>query len=48
MAALGQVRLPDVTGVPAVAWFAALIAIAVTVFYFIERAERRATALSAS
>jgi len=48
VAALGKVRLPDVTGVPAVAWFAALIVIALAVFYFLERAERRAAALSAS
>jgi uncharacterized membrane protein YedE/YeeE len=40
VAALGKVRLPDVTGVPAFAWFIALIAIALTVFYFVERAER--------
>jgi hypothetical protein len=40
--ALGKVRLPDVTGVPALVWFAALIAIALTVFFLIERAERRA------
>lgn len=42
--ALGKVRLPDVTGVPAFAWFIALIAIALTVFFLIERAERRAGA----
>ena len=40
--ALGKVRLPDVTGVPALVWFVALIAIALTVFFLIERAERRA------
>jgi uncharacterized membrane protein YedE/YeeE len=39
--ALGKVRLPDVTGVPALVWFVALIAIALTVFFLIERAERR-------
>lgn len=44
VAALGKVRLPDVTGVPAFVWFAALIAIGVTVFILIERAERRAAA----
>ncbi len=42
--ALGKVRLPDVTGVPAVVWFGALIAIAAVVFTWIERAERRAPA----
>jgi len=41
--ALGKVRLPDVTGVPAFAWFIALIAIALTVFFLIERVERRAS-----
>jgi hypothetical protein len=40
--ALGKVRLPDVTGVPAAVWFVALVAIAGTVFFLIERAERRA------
>lgn len=40
--ALGKVRLPDVTGVPALVWFIALIAIALTVFILIERLERRA------
>ena len=44
VAALGKVRLPDVTGVPALAWFVALLAIALTVFFFIARAERRAAA----
>lgn len=42
--ALGKVRLPDVTGIPALAWFAALIAIAAVVFFLIERAERRTAA----
>ncbi len=46
--ALGKVRLPDVTGVPALAWFVALIAIALTVFFLIERAERRAAASASS
>lgn len=42
--ALGKVRLPDVTGVPALVWFGALLAIAAVVFTLIERAERgRAT-----
>ncbi len=40
--ALGKVRLPDVTGIPALVWFGALIAIAAVVFTLIERAERRA------
>jgi len=48
VAALGKVRLPDVTGVPALVWFAALIAIALTVFILIERAERRAASVSLS
>lgn len=48
VAALGKVRLPDVTGVPALVWFIALIAIAVTVFFLIERAERRASIAHAS
>jgi uncharacterized membrane protein YedE/YeeE len=44
VAALGKVRLPDVTGVPALVWFIALIAIALTVFFLIERAERQRAA----
>jgi hypothetical protein len=48
VAALGKVRLPDVTGVPALIWFVALIAIALTVFFLIERAERRAAAPASS
>lgn len=39
--ALGKVRLPDVTGVPALVWFGALIAIALTVFALIARVEQR-------
>lgn len=46
--ALGKVRLPDVTGVPALVWFVALIAIALTVFFLIERAERRTAAPASS
>ncbi len=42
--ALGKVRLPDVTGVPAPVWFGALLAIAAVVFTLIERAERRTPA----
>lgn len=48
VAALGKVRLPDVTGVPALVWFIALIALALTVFFLIERAERRAALSSAT
>mgnify|MGYP000875169611 CR=1 FL=1 len=44
VAALGKVRLPDVTGVPAGIWFAALLGIAAVVFTLIERAERKARA----
>ncbi len=40
--ALGKVRLPDVTGLPALAWFGLLVAIAAVVFTLIEKAERRA------
>lgn len=46
--ALGKVRLPDVTGVPALVWFVALIAIAFTVFFLIERLERRSAAPASS
>lgn len=46
--ALGKVRLPDVTGVPALVWFVALIAIAFTVFFLIERSERRSAAPASS
>lgn len=41
--ALGKVRLPDVTGVPALVWFGALLAIAAVVFTWIERTERGRT-----
>jgi hypothetical protein len=44
--ALGKVRLPDVTGIPAAGWFVALGAIAVTVFVWIERLERRRAAVA--
>ncbi len=40
--ALGKVRLPDVTGIPAPVWFGLLVAIAAVVFTLIEKAERRA------
>ncbi len=46
--ALGKVRLPDVTGVPAIVWFVALIAIAITVFIVVEKIERRAPPSSSS
>jgi uncharacterized membrane protein YedE/YeeE len=46
--ALGKVRLPDVTGVPALVWFIALIAIALIVFFLVERAERRAASPGSS
>ncbi len=39
--ALGKVRLPDVTGVPAAVWFVALVAIAGTTFFLVERFEQR-------
>lgn len=37
--ALGKVRLPDVTGIPDVIWFAALAAIAIAGFWWIESHE---------
>lgn len=37
VAALGKVRLPEVTGIPDMAWFAILIAIAGAVFWFLEK-----------
>lgn len=46
--ALGKVRLPDVTGVPAAVWFIALIGIALAVFFLVERAERRAASSGSS
>jgi len=39
--ALGKVRLPDVTGIPAPVWFGALLALAAVIFTWIERVERR-------
>ena len=36
IAALGKVRLPDLTGVPDAVWFAGLAAIAGVVFWLIE------------
>jgi uncharacterized membrane protein YedE/YeeE len=43
--ALGKVRLPDVTGVPAAVWFGALAGIAAVVFTLVERHERRRPAV---
>lgn len=37
VAAAGKVRLPDLTGVPDLVWFAGLAAIAVGLFAFVER-----------
>lgn len=37
VAALGNKRLPDITGIPDYAWFAILIVVAAVVFYLIER-----------
>ena len=37
VAALGKVRLPQVTGLPEVVWFALLIAIAAGVFWLLEK-----------
>jgi uncharacterized protein len=42
VAAIGKKRLPDITGVPALAWFVLLLVIALTVFYLIERMEKNA------
>jgi hypothetical protein len=39
--ALGKIRLPDVTGIPDLAWFAALVVIALGVFWMLSRLERR-------
>ena len=37
IAALGPVRLPDLTGIPDLAWFAALFAVAVPTFVVLQR-----------
>lgn len=37
VAAMGKVRLPDVTGIPSIAWWVNLVAIAGGVFYLIEK-----------
>lgn len=41
VAALGKVRLPDITGVPDYAWFIALAIAAIGAFSLIERYEKR-------
>jgi uncharacterized membrane protein YedE/YeeE len=41
VAALGKVRLPDLTGVPDLVWFAGLIVVAVALFALVERPSRR-------
>jgi uncharacterized membrane protein YedE/YeeE len=48
VAALGKVRLPDVTGVPDWGWFAILCAIAAVVFWLIETRFQRPTAATSS
>ena len=37
VAALGKLRLPEMTGIPSWAWFIVLVAIAAVVFYLIEK-----------
>ena len=44
--ALGKVRLPDVTGVPAWAWLGILVVVAAVVFAVVEAVERRRTRLA--
>ncbi len=41
IAALGPVRLPELTGIPDLAWFAALILVAVPALFVLERRGRR-------
>ena len=48
VAALGQLRLPDVTGVPDWGWFAILAAIAGGVFWLIETRFKPAAPVAAS
>jgi uncharacterized membrane protein YedE/YeeE len=48
VAALGKVRLPDITGVPDWGWFAILAAIAATVFWLIETRFKPATTQAVS
>lgn len=40
--ALGKVRLPDVTGLPDWVWFGVLLAVAISVFWLLERGFRKA------
>lgn len=44
VAAFGKVRLPDITGIPEWAWFVLLTIVALAVFSWIERVERRRAA----
>jgi uncharacterized protein len=44
VAALGKVRLPELTGIPDIAWFAVLAAVAGTVFWLLETRFRKRTA----
>jgi uncharacterized protein len=44
VAALGKVRLPELTGIPDIAWFAMLAVVAGTVFWFLETRFRKTTA----
>jgi uncharacterized protein len=46
VAALGKVRLPDITGIPEVGWFTILLAIAGGVFWLLERNTSPRTASS--
>lgn len=39
--ALGKIRLPDVTGIPDIVWFAVLIVLALGVFLMLHRLERQ-------
>lgn len=43
VAAMGKVRLPDVTGIPAIGWWILLAAIAGAVFFWLEKRFRPAT-----
>ena len=46
VAALGKVRLPDITGIPEVGWFTILLAIAGGVFWLLEQKTRPCNAPS--
>ena len=37
VAAMGKVRLPEVTGIPSIAWWVVLVAISIAVFYWLEK-----------